>query len=101
MDPDLVIPDKTKSIREGAIVTMSDSDSWEMHRLESVARHYGFDLDTPINRMKKEHYKILLYGSRQEKLRFQFGDGRDRRWSYDREFEGILPQLERRYMETE
>lgn len=101
MDPDLVIPDKSKSIREGAIVTMSDSDSWAMRSLESVARHYGFSLDTPINKMKKEHLRILLYGSREEKLRFEFGDGRERRWYFDREFEGILPQLERRYMETE
>jgi excinuclease ABC subunit A len=101
MDPDLVIPDKSKSIRDGAIVTMSDTDSWAMHSLESVARHYGFSVNTPINKMKKDHLRILLYGSRREKLRFQFGDGREKRWYFDREFEGILPQLERRYMETE
>jgi excinuclease ABC subunit A len=101
MDPDLVIPDKTKSIREGAIVTMSNQDSWAMQQLKSVADAYGFSLDTPINKMKKEHLKILLYGSNSETVRFRFGNGAYKRWYYDREFEGILPQLERRYMETE
>ena len=102
MDPDLVIPDKSKSINEGAIVTMSE-DSWEIHRLESVGRRFGFSTDTPINRMKKEHLKILLYGSREDKPRFhsRFGGWRERRWYSDNEFEGILPQLERRYKETE
>ncbi len=101
MDPDLVIPDKSKSIHDGAIVTMSDSDSWETHRLESLARHYKFSLETPVNKMKKEHLRILLYGSRSETVRFTFGNGRDRHWYYDREFEGVIPQLERRYFETE
>src|SRR5579885_1937757 len=101
MDPDLVIPDKSKSIHDGAIVTMYDSDSWETHRLESLARHYKFSLETPVNKMKKEHLRILLYGSRSETVRFTFGNGRDRHWYYDREFEGVIPQLERRYFETE
>ena len=100
MDPDLVIPDKTISVHDGAIVTMS-KDTWEMRRLESIARHYGFDLDTPINKMKKEHVRVLLYGTESETVRFTFGNGSDRKWYYDREFEGIIPQLERRYFETE
>ena len=101
MDADLVIPDKSKSIHGGAIVTLSENDSWEMRRLESLAKHYGFNLDTPVNRMKKEHLRIVLYGSRSETVRFTFGNGKDRHWYYDREFEGIIPQLERRYFDTE
>ncbi len=101
MDPDLVIPDKTKSVHEGAIVTMPEDGQWEMRRLESLARHYGFNLDTPVNKMKKDHLKVLLYGSQSETVRFTFGNGRDKKWYYDREFEGVIPQLERRYFETQ
>ncbi|MDG6921982.1 MAG: excinuclease ABC subunit UvrA, partial [Nitrososphaerota archaeon] len=107
MDEDLVIPDKTKSVRDGAIVTIGDSDTWSMHHLESIARRYGFRLDVPINKMKKEHFKILLYGSNPNKGQRIWGS-RDRgRWfhhgSYyhSGEWEGILPQLERRYNETD
>ena len=50
-----------------------------MRRLESLARHYGFNLDTPVNKMKKEHLKVLLYGSQSETVRFTFGNGRDRK----------------------
>jgi excinuclease ABC subunit A len=101
MDPDLVIPDKSKSIHEGAIVTMPESASWEMSRLDSIARHYGFSLDVPVSKMKKENLRFILYGTKSETVRFTFGNGRDRKWYYDREFEGVLPQLERRYFETQ
>ena len=104
MDPDLVIPDKSKSITDGAIVTIGDNDSWSMQIIESVAERYGFRLDTPINRMRKEHLKVLLYGSNHESK--QSNSPRERGWRHSgwyhsREWEGILPQLERRYMETE
>lgn len=101
MDPDLVIPDKSKSIHDGAIVTMPDSDSWEMSRLDSIARHYRFSLDVPVAEMKKENLRFILYGTKSETVRFTFGNGKDRKWYYDREYEGVLSQLERRYFETE
>ncbi|MDG6905348.1 MAG: excinuclease ABC subunit UvrA [Nitrososphaerota archaeon] len=97
MDPDLVIPDRTKSISEGAIVTMPDTDSWSMHRLSRVADEYGFNLDIPINKMKKEHLKILLYGDGSQKQRVRGYHG----WYHSRGWEGVLPQMERRYLETE
>lgn len=104
MDPDLVIPDKSKSIRDGAIVTIGDTDSWSMQRIESVADRFGFRLDTPINKMRKEHLKTLLYGSNPDKKQSYSSRGRDWHhggWYHSEEWEGILPQLERRYMETE
>ena len=98
MDEDLVIPDKSKSVRDGAIVTMGDNDSWSMHALESVARRFGFRLDTPINRMKKEHLRILLYGSNPDKTKRIWGS-RDRGkwfhhggWYHSNDWEGVLPQ---------
>jgi excinuclease ABC subunit A len=101
MDPDLVIPDRSKSVRQGALVTVSDTDSWSMHHLESVARRYGFSLDTPINKLKKEHLNILLYGNKTGRQTPQTYNSRDRQWYYERDFEGIIPQLERRYFQTE
>lgn len=108
MDPDLVIPDKSKSINEGAIVTMSDTDSWSIRMLERAARKAGFSMDSPINKFKKEQLNYLLYGNkngRKEQQSENAASGISRRerhwWFYEREFEGILLQLERRYFETE
>ena len=107
MDEDLVVPDKTKSVRDGAIVTMGDNDSWSMQSLESIARRYGFRLDTPIAKMKREHVKILLYGSNPDKTQRIWGSKdkgkwfRHGGWYHSGEWEGILPQLERRYNETD
>jgi excinuclease ABC subunit A len=103
MDPDLVIPDKSKSINERAIATISDTDSWSMRMLERVARKTGFRLDTPINKLRKDQLNYLLYGNKSGRTQTETNVSRRERhwWYYEREFEGILPQLERRYFETE
>lgn len=107
MDEDLVIPDKSKSVRDGAIVTMGDNDSWSMNYLETVARRFGFSLDTPIYRLKKDQLGILLYGSSPAKEQRIWGSRERGRWfhhsgtHHSGEWEGILPQLERRYSETD
>ena len=101
MDPDLVIPDKSLSVLDGAIVTMGSTDSWSMQHLESVGRRYGFRLNTPINRLRKEELRILLYGSNPEENIPRPKPSRFHGWYHGYEWEGILPQLERRYMETE
>ena len=103
MDPDLVIPDKSKSINNGAIVTISDTDSWSMRMLERVARKVGFRLDTPISGLKKDQLNYLLYGNKSGRTQTVTSpSARERHWwYYDRDFEGLLPQLERRYFETE
>ncbi len=101
MDPDLVIPNRSKSVRDGAIATMSENDSWSMHQLERVARSYGFSLDAPLSRLKKEHLNILLYGTKAGRQTPQMYKSNDRQWYHERDFEGIIPQLERRYFETE
>lgn len=101
MDPDLVIPDRSKSVRDGGIITVSESDSWSMHQLERVARQNRFSLDTPIGKLKKEHLNILLYGSKAGRQGTQVYNRSNRQWYYERDFEGIISQLERRYFETE
>jgi len=99
MDPDLVIPDRSLSIIDGAIVTMGSTDSWSMQHLESMGRRYGFRVNVPVNKLRKEETATLFYGSdpgaeRPKQTRFHHWN------NYDR-WEGILPQLERRYMETD
>ena len=101
MDPDLVIPDRSKSVRDGAIVTVSENDSWSMNQLERIAREYRFSLDSPLGKLKKEHLNILLYGTKAGRQTPQVYNRSDRRWYHERDFEGIIPQLERRYFETE
>jgi excinuclease ABC subunit A len=99
MDPDLVIPDRSISILDGAIVTMGSTDSWSMQHLESMGRRYGFRVNVPINKLRKEELSSLLYGSSPKESRPK--PSRFHHWyNYDN-WEGILPQLERRYMETD
>ncbi|MCG8500650.1 MAG: excinuclease ABC subunit UvrA [Firmicutes bacterium] len=104
IDPDLVIPDKTKSIIEGAI----RAGGWNMAKEESMSRmyfgglakHYGFSLDTPINDLPEHILDMILYGTKGEKIEVsyerEYGKG-----TYNTPFEGIINNLERRYKETQ
>lgn len=106
IDPELVVPDKTKSLREGAIVPWSEgtgyyrwagpASRWYFRQLRSVARHYGFSLDTPFEKLPPRYQEIILYGSDGEVIRFEERDG-----YYFAPFEGVIPHLERRYKESD
>ena len=102
IDPDLVIPDKNKSIREGAIrasgwyYVEGGLPSMYYH---SLADHYRFSLDTPIKDLPKEIVDILLYGSKGEKIKM-VRDTDDVKSTYYTEFEGVANNLERRFRET-
>ena len=102
VDPDLVIPNKDLSIREGAIRASgwyyAEGGIAQMY-YEALAEHYGFSLDTPIKELPKKIVDILLYGSKGEKLRVKRESGS---WngSYLTEFEGVAANLERRFRET-
>jgi len=91
MDPDLVIPDKSKSLREGAIEPWRRGGKavvlYYRGLLRELADIYNFDMDTPFKQLPKSVQKIILYGSD------------DKIWN--REFEGVLANLERRFVETE
>jgi excinuclease ABC subunit A len=101
-DPDLIIPDKSKSILEGAIRPWSGHfATFRSAMLRDVGRKFGFDLATPIVRMKPEQVKVILYGSEQSihyKYESRYSDSR---WEYRGSFEGVIPNLERIYRETE
>ncbi|MGQ9615873.1 MAG: excinuclease ABC subunit UvrA [Spirochaetota bacterium] len=99
-DPELIIPDRSLSFNEGAILTHQPSSSWARDVFEAFSRHYGISPDMPIEEIPEDIYQKLLYGT-DEELRFVHEniDGRGR-WEYTARFEGIVRNLERRYRET-
>jgi len=101
LDPDLVVPNKSVSLRNGAIRPWERRTSFFYYQmLEAVSEHYGFDLRMPFKSLRPEHQQVLLYGSGSEKITFWF-EKDEKRHSYQRPFEGVIPNLERRYRETD
>ncbi len=102
IDPDLVIPNKHLSIEEGAIAPWPVArDGYYAGILESVARAYGFSLTEPVERLTPEQLQVLLYGSGRERIPIRFqSKKRGRTAEYRTVFEGVIPNLMRRYQET-
>jgi excinuclease ABC subunit A len=102
VDPELVVPDGSRSIAEGAIVAWSGPRGMYFNRLlEAVADTFGFDVSTPWERLRKQDRKTLLYGagSKQVELRYKNRYGRQR--SFKSRYEGVVPWLQRRHSEAE
>jgi excinuclease ABC subunit A len=103
VDPELVIPNKDLSLAEGAVVPWSRNKTNNIYRqtLKTVAEHFNFDFNCPLKDLKKEFIDIILYGSKNKKINFsytnRFGDHR----TYSSTFEGVIPNLERRYKESQ
>jgi len=101
-DADLVIPDKSKSILDGAIVPWSGRFSaFRKQALRAVGNKFGFDLMTPIDKIASKHLRIILHGSNDLidfKYRSKSGDSS---WQYTDAFEGVLVNLQRSFMETD
>ncbi len=101
LDPDLIVPDPDLSLREGALAPWSKRHSvYFQQMLDSVCQNYGIDIYTPFKSLPKKIGEIFLYGSGKEEIKFYF-EKDDRRHFYNRPFEGIIPNLERRYHETD
>lgn len=102
IDPDIIIPDKTKSIAEGAIRASgwyyAEGGIAQMY-FQSLAEHYEFSVDDPIEELPKGILDILLYGSKGEKIKM-VRDTEDIKSTYYTDFEGIANNLERRFRET-
>ncbi len=103
VDPDLVVPNPKLSPLEGAIVPWGElRDGWYYNMLLSVARHYGFDLTTPWEKLSPEHRRIILHGSGEQQIRFVYKRAtKNVHAEYDSRFEGVIPSLERRYRQSE
>lgn len=101
-DPGLIIPDKNLSIADGAIKLYRNAlDGWRINFLGSVARHHGFDIFTSICDLTEDQYNVLMYGS-SEKIRFNMvAKNGDAQWSGKGTWEGLIPQSERLYKQTE
>ena len=100
-DPDLVVPDPTLSLREGAILPWAGRDSVQfMEFLDALTEHYSQDIYTPFNKLSKTFQQVLLYGSKKQKVDF-YMERVGKRVKYKRTFEGVIPNLQRRYHETD
>ncbi|PNU20426.1 excinuclease ABC subunit UvrA [Geothermobacter hydrogeniphilus] len=100
-DPELVVPDATLSLREGAVAPWeSRTGVYYQNILESLADHYEFNIRTPFRELPEPVRQVVLHGSGEEKIRF-FWDQGQRRHFYQKAFEGVIPNLERRYRETD
>ena len=101
-DPELIIPDKSKSILEGAVKPWSGHfATFRSAMLRDVGKRFGFDLYTQISKMTNQQLKIILYGT-DENIHYKYESKySDTRWEYRGSFEGIIPSLERIYKQTE
>ncbi|MDD1671614.1 MAG: excinuclease ABC subunit UvrA, partial [Methanomicrobiales archaeon] len=101
-DPDLIIPDRQLSIADGAVALYRTYlDGFRMQYLGAVARHFGFDALTPIKDLDERQYRALMYGS-SERMRFSMSmKNGDAHWSHVGEWEGLIPQANRLYHQTQ
>lgn len=101
-DPELLIPDKTKSILDGAIIPWSGRfSSFRRQTLRDVGKKFGFDLMTPINKMTPKQLGVILYGT-DELVRFSYeAQTTDSRWQYTNTFSGVIPSLQKNFAETD
>ncbi len=101
IDADLVIPDKERTLRKGAIAPWAKSASpYYTQTLSALGKHYKFTLDTKWKDLPKKTQDAILYGSGDTEIRFSYDDGM-RAYDTKRAFEGVITNLERRYKETD
>jgi excinuclease ABC subunit A len=101
VDADLVVPDPKQTLRKGAVAPWARSTSpYYQQTLEALGKHYKFRMDTPFESLPKRAQEVILYGSDEEPIRFSYDDGL-RAYDVKKPFEGVVKNLERRYIETE
>ena len=102
IDPDLLVPDPSLSIGEGALVPWSvGNSSFYESVIQAIADRWEIDLDMPWQDLSEERQNLFLYGTKGERVYVQYRNRMGRRRSYMLAFEGIVPSLERRYKETD
>ena len=100
-DPELVVPDETKSLRGGAVAPWANSSSqYYMQALESLAKHYKFSLTLQWQELPKKVRDIILFGSGDDAITMSFDDG-VRSYKTTKPFEGVITNMERRFRETD
>jgi len=101
-DPDLIIPDQEMCIADGAVALYRNAvDGWRGQHLAAVAKHFGFDIFTPIKNLNADQYRALMYGS-SDHIQFNMSmKNGDAYWSHRGQWEGLIPQSVRLYQQTE
>lgn len=101
-DPELIVTQPANSVADGAIRSWDKKNPYFFQMMTSLAKHYGFSLTVPFNELSQQHQDVLLYGSGDEEITFTYKSDRDKN-SRKRvhPFEGVIPNLDRRYKETE
>ena len=101
VDPNLVVPNNKKSIQDGAIEPWSKSSTlYYAQTLSSLAKHYKFSMTDPWKKLPKKIQDIILFGSDDDEIKFSYDDGYEK-YSTKKTFEGVVNNLERRFLETE
>lgn len=100
-DPDLIITDASLSLAEGAIRGWDKRSIYYFQLLSALAKHYCFDMQIPFARLPKKIQNMILYGSGDELIKFQYKNENGRGFTKTDVFEGVIPNMERRYRETE
>ncbi len=105
IDPDLLIPEKDLSLNEGAIVAMEwggprEEGGFYWQSLQAAARFFDIDLDKPVKDLSKEKLDIVLYGTRGREIPIKYKSSKGHEFTFARDFEGVIGNLERRYRET-
>ena len=100
-DPELIVPNPELSLREGAVAIWANRSTMQfIEFLDALTSHYGVDIYTPYKDLPKHFKKVLMQGSGKDLIPFYFERG-ERRHTYKKPFEGIIPKLRRRYAETD
>jgi len=101
LDPELIVPDPDLSVRDGALAPWANRNSvYFQQMIDALSQHFKFDINLPYKKLPGKVQEVLLYGSGDEEVRFYF-EKDDRKHFYNRPFEGLVPNLERRYHETD
>ena len=101
VDPNLVVPDQNKSLADGALEPWAKSSSlYYAQTLSSLAKHYEFSLNDKWKKLTKKIREIILFGSDDDEIKFSYDDGYEK-YSHKKTFEGVINNLERRYLETD
>lgn len=101
-DPDLVVPDKSVALADGALAPWGKSHSfYYLQTIESVAKHYGFKTNQPWSKLKKEHQDALLYGSGDEEIEITYNSDNIKSYKVQKAFEGVIGNIKRRWRETD
>ena len=104
LDPELIISNNELSLSQGAIAPWTrggPSSSWYISLMESVAQANGFSASTPVKDLDQKHIDLILYGNDEKKVTVRHRTKRGKTYSWDTSFEGVIPNLQRRYKRTE